>query len=151
MPSATEPAAPPIGPAWARIREMTRAEIGGSAFENWITPLELEDAEGPVAVLSAPTSFIGKWVGEHYGDVLTRMISTEFVEVKRLEFRLRARAGAAAAPAAAPCASAPSPAEGQAPLGGAGCGLLAGRPGRRARGAGRRWRWRACIRGAGVR
>ncbi|MGG7565868.1 chromosomal replication initiator protein DnaA [Rhodovulum sp. DZ06] len=108
MPGTSETPLPPIGPAWVRIREMTREEIGSSAFENWIHPLQLEDADGPVAVLSAPTSFIGKWVDQHYGDVLTRMISTEFEHVQRLEFRLRRRGAAApAAPAPAPRPAAP--------------------------------------------
>ncbi|MFT6063715.1 MAG: chromosomal replication initiator protein, partial [Paracoccaceae bacterium] len=114
MPGASEQTAHPIGPAWARIREMTRAEIGGSAFDNWINPLALEDARGTTAVLSTPTNFIGEWVGRHYGDVLTRMISTEFENVTRLEFRLRKRKPSA--DAGAPEAPAPAPARSPAPV-----------------------------------
>jgi chromosomal replication initiator protein len=116
MSANSDSSAHPIGPAWARIREMTRAEIGGSAFENWINPLVLEDAAGPVAVLSTPTNFIGEWVDRHYGDVLTRMISTEFENVTKLEFRLRRRTLVtdAGAPAGAP-ARAPSQSPGQSP------------------------------------
>ncbi|MFT7027948.1 MAG: chromosomal replication initiator protein [Paracoccaceae bacterium] len=112
MPASFDSSSHPIGPAWARIREMTRAEIGGSAFENWINPLVLEDAEGTIAVLSTPTNFIGEWVDRHYGDVLTRMISTEFENITKLEFRLRRRKAAPGdgAPAPAPvAAAAPAP------------------------------------------
>jgi chromosomal replication initiator protein len=113
MPGVSEQSAHPIGPAWARIREMTRAEIGGSAFDNWINPLSLEDAGGTTAVLSTPTNFIGEWVGRHYGDVLTRMISTEFENITKLEFRLRRRKpaeGGSSGPAPAPApARSPAP------------------------------------------
>ncbi len=78
-----------LTPAWTRIREMTRSEIGHAAFESWISPLRLVDARNGAAVLTAPTNFIGDWVDRHYGEVLTRIIATEFDDISRLEFRVR--------------------------------------------------------------
>ncbi|SES70694.1 chromosomal replication initiator protein DnaA [Oceanicella actignis] len=89
-----------LTPAWTRIREMTRSEIGSAAFESWINPLTLIDARDGAAVLTAPTNFIGDWVERHYGDVLVRNIAAEFDGVTRLKFVVRPARRPAARPAA---------------------------------------------------
>jgi len=82
-------------PAWGRIRDMARREVGQAAFDSWIGPISLTSAVPPIAVLEAPTNFIGDWVDRHYGDVLKRLITREFEGVERVEFRVAPRLDAA--------------------------------------------------------
>ncbi len=88
MPEMLDGDAAQFTPAWTRIREMTRSEIGHAAFESWISPLRLVGAENGAAILTAPTNFIGDWVDRHYGDILVRLIASEFDDVGRIEFRV---------------------------------------------------------------
>ena len=102
---------------WARVMERSRQEIGQAAWESWIAQLRLEGVSGGVARVSAPTGFIGDWVGRNYGDALLRAIAAELPGVARMEFDARPKAAASAPcpPSVAPqVRAAPDP----APVGG---------------------------------
>jgi chromosomal replication initiator protein len=112
------PQDPALAAAWSRALQRTRREIGAAAFDSWIVQLGLEDVSGGVARLSAPTVFIGDWVGRNYGEALLRALRGEIDadsrgEVGRLAFEVRRPAPAPAATTAAPApeaAAAPPPA-----------------------------------------
>ncbi len=102
---------------WGRVRDELRDSIGNDAFKNWIEPLEFRGCEGGVVHLAAPTSFIGNWVSQHYGERIQRLISRERSDVQRLDFTVNRRNDVIATAAVTPDAIAtqeevaPMPAE----------------------------------------
>jgi chromosomal replication initiator protein len=89
------------------VCDLARNELGQAAYDSWISPISLEIADNGVAVLNAPTNFIGDWVDRHYGEALARMIADECGAPCRIEFRVGGRNNGAAQPArAAPVAKA---------------------------------------------
>ncbi|MHA3913900.1 chromosomal replication initiator protein DnaA [Halovulum sp. GXIMD14793] len=71
---------------WGRTREQLQSSLGKSAFQNWIEPLEYLGCDDGVAQLSAPTSFIGNWVSQHYGERIRRLLAENGTTVSRLDF-----------------------------------------------------------------
>ncbi|WP_216366742.1 chromosomal replication initiator protein DnaA [Halovulum dunhuangense] len=71
---------------WENVRSGLNDSLGDSAFSTWIEPLEFRGLENGVVYLAAPTSFIGNWVSQHYGDRIRNLMSTAGVKVARLDF-----------------------------------------------------------------
>ncbi|MEO1292539.1 MAG: DnaA/Hda family protein, partial [Pseudomonadota bacterium] len=89
---------------WGNVRSGLTESIGTSAFKTWIEPLEFNGCSNGVAYLTAPTSFIGNWVSQHYGERIQRLIREHGETVSRLDFSVararRVRAGTAYASSA---------------------------------------------------
>ncbi|MEM9429841.1 MAG: chromosomal replication initiator protein DnaA [Pseudomonadota bacterium] len=79
---------------WGRVRDELRDSIGSDAFKNWIDPLEFRGMDDGVAHLAAPTSFIGNWVSQHYGETIERKIALHSKRTVRLDFSVKHRAKA---------------------------------------------------------
>ncbi|MSU90478.1 chromosomal replication initiator protein DnaA [Rhodobacteraceae bacterium 2CG4] len=82
---------------WGRVRLGLNESLGESAFTTWIEPLEFKGCTNGVAYLSAPTSFIGNWVSQHYGERIQRLIMDAGTPVSRLDFSVASRQARAAA------------------------------------------------------
>ncbi len=87
---------------WGDIRDGLTADIGTSAVKTWIEPLDFRGCENGVAYLTAPTSFIGNWVAQHYGERIRRLLRESGSQVSRLDFSVapKTRAVAPSAPSA---------------------------------------------------
>lgn len=72
--------------SWLRIQAALRKIVGESAFKNWIVPLKLENIEGEVATIVAPTNFIGDYVARSYGDAIKVEFAKEGQKIARLNF-----------------------------------------------------------------
>ncbi|GHA46911.1 chromosomal replication initiator protein DnaA [Amylibacter ulvae] len=72
---------------WGTIQSKLNQEFGQDAYTNWIKPLTLVSTDARVAVLQAPTAFIGNWVARNYGDRIVALFVGEGVSVERLEFK----------------------------------------------------------------
>lgn len=72
--------------SWGSVRQELQGSIGENAFQNWIEPLEFLGLEDGVAQLTAPTSFIGNWVSQHYGERIRKLFDANGTPVARLDF-----------------------------------------------------------------
>lgn len=51
---------------WNRVRNQMRAELGSSAFKNWLSPLEFEESRRGTVVLRAPKRYLKEWLEGQY-------------------------------------------------------------------------------------
>ncbi|MEM8870319.1 MAG: chromosomal replication initiator protein DnaA [Pseudomonadota bacterium] len=77
---------------WSSVREGLNESIGGSAFKTWIDPLHFNGCQNGVAYLIAPTSFIGNWVSQHYGERIRTLFGEGGTPVTRLDFSVAGKA-----------------------------------------------------------
>ncbi len=71
---------------WTDISERLKADLGKSAFENWIKPLNLTEIDKKTAFFVSPTGFIGDWVNRNYGEKIIEVMWECGFEVDRLKF-----------------------------------------------------------------
>ena len=57
-----------IGQQWAQVRTMLRGEIGDTAYNTWLKPLDVGELDGDRVVIAVPTQFLRDWVATHYAD-----------------------------------------------------------------------------------
>jgi chromosomal replication initiator protein len=73
---------------WVRVQDELQRSVGRNAFATWIEPLDLVSVEDGVAVIAAPTGFIGTWVERNYGDLILRHLAAAGVEADRIRFEV---------------------------------------------------------------
>ena len=71
---------------WTDISERLKVDLGKSAFENWIKPLNLTEIDKKTAFFVSPTGFIGDWVNRNYGEKIIEVMWECGFEVDRLKF-----------------------------------------------------------------
>jgi len=71
---------------WTDISERLKVDLGKSAFENWIKPLNLTEIDKKTAFFISPTGFIGDWVNRNYGEKIIEVMWECGFEVDRLKF-----------------------------------------------------------------
>ena len=81
----TLPAQPDAVSAWRTIRAELQRHVGGSAYEIWLAPIELESFDGDVLLLRAPQA-TQKWLTGRYGPVLERCVRQIMGAHPRLAF-----------------------------------------------------------------
>ncbi|WP_420860252.1 chromosomal replication initiator protein DnaA [Marivivens marinus] len=77
---------------WGRVRETLREAIGTSNFSNWIEPLVFSDFDDGIVTFTVPTSFIGNYVSQHFGDQIVYQMNQAGSQVKRLRFSVNGAA-----------------------------------------------------------
>jgi len=58
---------------WYRVCSRLKAEIGDSAFDNWVKPLTVSDLEGSEINLAVPSRFMRDWILANYLDRLKEL------------------------------------------------------------------------------
>jgi len=116
---------------WGELKQNLLRTVGANNYKNWIEPLEFNGADGGVARIAAPTSYMGTYVSRNFGDLILGEIASVDSKVRRIEFSVSAANSAArpvqrtvkpVQPAAAgmrvasPRVSAPVPEPGQSQL-----------------------------------
>ncbi len=112
---------------WGQVRQELLQVVGKNNFSAWIEPISFDRVDERTAHFHVPTSFIGSWVSNNFGDLILRHLASHGVGADRVEFAVGARqpapaansvaqqpapqapAMAAAAPAPMPAAPAPRP------------------------------------------
>lgn len=74
--------------SWGRVRTELRNSLGKDAYQSWIDPLEFQGMENGIVRFGAPTSFIGNWVSQHYGERIRDLLTEQGTQVTRLEFKV---------------------------------------------------------------
>ena len=70
---------------WYRVSSRLKAEIGDSAFENWVKPIKACDVEGSEVRLAVPSRFMRDWVVANYLDRLQELWVGENNSVRSIE------------------------------------------------------------------
>ncbi len=85
---------------WGRVKQDLRKSVGSSNYTNWIEPLELSGVADGVATLDVPTSFVGNYVAQKFGEQILFHIRSDLPDVRRIAFNVPAKRPAAQRPAA---------------------------------------------------
>lgn len=75
---------------WGRLRQNLLGTVGKNNFANWIEPIEFSDIADGVAVFKVPTSFLGNYVSQNFGDLILHQLHTAGEHVRRLKFQVAA-------------------------------------------------------------
>jgi len=82
---------------WDNVLQALKAGIPANSFKNWILPLKPLSLENGVANFEVPTTFIGNYVQQNFGDQIIYQLSKHQQDVQRLNFAVPARSTAAPA------------------------------------------------------
>jgi len=70
---------------WARVRGKLRAEMGETAYKNWLKKLTLLQIRGQDVEMAVPTRFVRDWIVSHYQDRLRALWQGENPSLKGVE------------------------------------------------------------------
>lgn len=84
---------------WGQLRSKLLKSVGKHAFQSWIEPLKFATIADGVATFDVPTTFIGNYVSQNFGDVILTELSRAGASVRRVQFQVGANAPAASPPA----------------------------------------------------
>ncbi|WP_420569097.1 chromosomal replication initiator protein DnaA [Thalassovita sp.] len=73
---------------WGQLKQTLLETVGQNNFKNWIEPLELDKVAEGVATFSAPTSFLGNYVSQNFGELILHHMTMAGESVRRLDFRV---------------------------------------------------------------
>lgn len=96
---------------WGQVREGLRGAVGANNYTNWIEPLEFDRLADGVATFLVPTSFMGNYVSQNFGDHILYQLNRSGATVQRLNFATAANSRRA------PTRAAPEPEDGPAAAG----------------------------------
>ena len=85
---------------WGQVKQDLLKTVGKNNFANWIEPLELAEVTDGVATFDVPTSFVGNYVSQKYGDQILYHLRGMSSDVRRVAFAVPARPTRARRPAA---------------------------------------------------
>ncbi len=71
---------------WGQIQKKLRTEVGANNYKNWIEPLRLRDLKGGVAMFEVPSTFMGTWVSQNFGEHIISGLTDAGQDVTRVEF-----------------------------------------------------------------
>ena len=74
---------------WYRVCSCLRAEIGDSAFENWVTPIKVSGIDGSEVILAVPSRFMRDWVLANYLDRLKELWNGENSSVQSIALSIQ--------------------------------------------------------------
>lgn len=94
---------------WGELKQNLLKSIGKSNYTSWIEPLELSHVEEGVATFAVPTSFVGNYVSQKYGDQILYHAQSISPEIRRVHFHVPANQARRPAARTAPVTAAPTP------------------------------------------
>ncbi len=83
---------------WYRVSTRLKAEIGDTAYENWLKPVKVCELNGSEVRIAVPSRLMRDWVLTNYGERLRQLWSGENPVVKSVDISIQ--------PSSAPSASA---------------------------------------------
>jgi chromosomal replication initiator protein len=72
---------------WDRVRGDLRVAVGANNFAHWIEPVQFLSADQGLAAFRVPTSFIGTYVTQNFGDLILTHLNRQGAQVQRLSFQ----------------------------------------------------------------
>ncbi|NSX53858.1 chromosomal replication initiator protein DnaA [Parasulfitobacter algicola] len=75
---------------WGQVRKELINTVGKNNYTTWIEPLEFHDLSDGVATFTVPTSFMGNYVSQNFGDQIKFQLKMSGAEVNRIAFQVAA-------------------------------------------------------------
>lgn len=94
---------------WGQLKQELLKTVGKNNYTNWIEPLELSGVSDGVATFSVPTSFLGNYVSQNFGDLILYQMNTVAPQIRRVKFSAAANSGHS--PTSAPVTAKPESGE----------------------------------------
>jgi chromosomal replication initiator protein len=91
---------------WGQIKNELLKTVGSNNFKTWIEPLELHEVADGVATFAVPTSFLGNYVSQNFGDLILYKLGNVAPDVRRIHFQVAANSAARPSAPAAQAAAA---------------------------------------------
>ena len=73
---------------WGQIQEELQETIGKNNFTNWISPLKFSEVVDGVATFKVPTTFLGNYVSQNFGDIILFKLNSVDKSVTRISFKV---------------------------------------------------------------
>jgi chromosomal replication initiator protein len=96
---------------WGQLKQELLGKVGKHNYANWIEPLELSAVGDGIATFHVPTTFLGNYVSQNFGDLILYQLNTVAPEIRRVRFEVSRdgdKRAAAPRPATAPDRAAPA-------------------------------------------
>jgi chromosomal replication initiator protein len=90
---------------WGQLKQNLLNTVGKNNFATWIEPLEFVEIADGVASFQAPTTFLGNYVSQNFGDLIVHKLNEGGANVRRIHFRVGTNTPRPQAPAARPAAA----------------------------------------------
>ena len=71
---------------WAKVLDSLKTTVGANNFSNWIEPLEFVELSDTVVKFKVPTTFIGNYVQQNFGEQIMYQINRVGKSVNRITF-----------------------------------------------------------------
>ena len=82
---------------WGQLKQDLLKTIGANNYKNWIEPLEFAGVDDGIALFHVPTSFLGNYVSQNFGDQILYNINRVSSAVRRIEFKVAGTSAASPA------------------------------------------------------
>ena len=73
---------------WTELKISLKKSIGENNFNNWLSPINFSYVDEDVAVFTVPTNFLGNYVSQNWGELITGQISSESDKINRIRFEV---------------------------------------------------------------
>ena len=73
---------------WTKLKISLKKSVGENSFNNWLSPINFSHVEEDMAVLTVPTNFLGNYVSQNFGEIITAQISSENNKISRIKFEV---------------------------------------------------------------
>lgn len=73
---------------WAEVLTGLKGTVGANSFSSWIEPLEFSKLSDGVASFDVPTTFMGNYVSQNFGEQIIYQMHKQGQCVERLEFNV---------------------------------------------------------------
>ena len=100
---------------WGKLQQNLLSTVGKNNYATWIEPLEFLEIDEGVAIFEAPTSFLGNYVSQNFGDLILHQLTEIGENVRRINFRVAANMPQRPTPTASNAAMPEEPKEQKAP------------------------------------
>ena len=73
---------------WTKLKISLKKSIGENNFNNWLSPINFSYVDEDMAVFTVPTNFLGNYVSQNWGELITEQISSENNKINRIRFEV---------------------------------------------------------------
>ena len=72
---------------WAKLKISSKINRR-KQLNNWLSPINFSYVDEDVAVFTVPTNFLGNYVSQNWGELITGQISSESGKINRIRFEV---------------------------------------------------------------
>ena len=73
---------------WTKLKISLKKSVGENSFNNWLSPINFSHVEEDMAVLTVPTNFLGNYVSQNFGELITAQIASKNNKISRIRFEV---------------------------------------------------------------